>query len=218
MRLTDRIVRMLLRPRSIAVGGALLAAAATALTVSGGRGATAGASPVSAAAASYAALSSDQPSGLPLVTSHAERAPDTPPGPTWPAQPPQGASANWPEASSIRRVPLGVSGLSGWIATSIEGGICVLLYDGVPVQENAAVYTGCSAEGRLDRGASVEVSEIPGKPGEVIAAGVVPNGVTAVSFTMADGSVDTVPVQDNAWARVGDQAAADSQPTLITGG
>jgi hypothetical protein len=196
-----------------------VAAAVTALAVLAGHGATAGASPVSTAAASYAALASEEPSGLPLVTSHGERPPDTPPGPTWPAQPPQGSSASWPDASSIRRVPLGVEGLSGWIATSIEGGICVLLYDGVPVKDNAAVYTGCSAEGRLDQGASVEVSEIPGKPGEVIAAGVVPNGVTAVSFTMADGSVETVPVRDNAWARVGDQpAAADTQPTLITGG
>jgi hypothetical protein len=219
MTFTQRLARLLLRPRNLVVIGAIVAAAATAVLVIGGHRATAGASSASAASASYAALASDEPSGLPLVTSHGERPPGVPAGPTWPAQPPEGSTASWPLASSIRRVPLGEPGLSGWIATSIEGGICVLLYDGAPVEDNAAIYSGCSAEARLDRGASVEVSDIPGKPAEVIAAGVVPDGVTAVSFTMADGSTDTVPVRDNAWARVGDQPAASGKaPTLITGG
>jgi hypothetical protein len=213
-----RLARLLLRPRNLATFGALGALALAAALLFGGHGATAGASPATVASASYAALASDEPSGLPLVASHSEAATGKS-GPTWPAQPPQGASASWPLASSIRRLSLGVPGLSAWIATSIEGGVCVLLYDAAQVGDNAAVYVGCSAEGRLDRGASVEVSDIPGKPGEVIAAGVVPDGVTSVGFTMADGSTDTVPVRDNAWARVGDQpAAAGASPTLTTGG
>jgi hypothetical protein len=113
-------------------------------------------------------------------------------------------------------VPLSVPGLSGWIASSIEGGICVLLYDGAPVGGVKAVYSGCSAEARLDRGASVEVSDIPGMPGRYLAAGVVPNGVSEVRFTMADGSTYTAPVKDNAWVRDTNQPAA-SGPTMIGG-
>jgi hypothetical protein len=122
-------------------------------------------------------------------------------------------------SSSIRRLSLSVPGLSAWIARSGEGGICVLVYDGVPVEGASAVDMGCSTPEGIARGASVEVSEIPGMPGKVIAAGVAPDGVTSVTTTMADGSTETSPVSDNAWARVGDEpAAAGQQSTETIGG
>jgi hypothetical protein len=174
-------------------------------------------------APSYAALGSGEATGLRIVDeptpSAANSGSTRPAGPTWPANPPAGAGAEWPITSSIRRVPLGAAGMSAWIADSYGGGICVLLYDGVPVGGVDAVYTGCSTpEGRA-RGASVEVSDVPGMPGKVIMAGVVPDGVTAVGSTLADGTSATTPVSGNAWARVGEVAAApDTQPTNLMGG
>ena len=122
-------------------------------------------------------------------------------------------------ASTIRRVALSVPGLSAWIARSAAGGVCVLLYDGQPVEGVAAVYASCSTPERFGAGATVQVSEIPDMPGRVIEAGVVPDGVAAVSTTLADGSTATSAVSDNAWARSGDQLPAPgAEPTAITGG
>ncbi|HEX4437095.1 MAG TPA: hypothetical protein VH061_09900 [Solirubrobacteraceae bacterium] len=188
------------------------------LVVLGGGGAPATASSA-ASGVSYTALSSSEPTGLPLVESHQPASSSNQSGPTWPAQPPQEAAGRWPVTSTIRRLSLSVPGLSAWIARSGAGGICVLLYDGVPAGGVSAVDMGCSSPEGLARGASVEVSEIPGLPGKTIAAGVVPDGVTAVTTTMADGSTETAPVKGNAWARVGDQpAAAGQQSTETIGG
>jgi hypothetical protein len=196
-----------------AVAGALLLAAP--LTAGGG---AAHASEATAASASYAALTSDEPSGLPLVSSQHRQQPGDPEGPSWPAEAPEGAPPSWPQASSIRRVPLEAPGVSGWIATSIEGGICVLVSAGQPVGGVSAVYSGCAPEARLDRGATVEVNELPGEPGRYLAAGVVPDGVREVRFTMADGSTYTAPVHHNAWVRDSNQpAASGQQPTMIGG-
>jgi hypothetical protein len=190
---------------------------AGALVLLGGGGAPATATPATGGV-SYTALASSEPTGLPLVESHSPASPSAPSGPTWPAQPPHEAVGRWPVTSSIRRLSLSVPGLSAWIARSGEGGICVLLYDGVPVEGASAVDMGCSSPEGFARGASVEVSEIPGMPGKVIAAGVVPDGVTSVTTTMADGSTVTSPVKGNAWARVGEEPAASQQPTETIGG
>ncbi len=130
--------------------------------------------------------------------------------PSFPAQPPAGSSG-WPVASTIRRLSLTAPGLSAWIARSSEGGICVLLYDGQPVHGVAALDIGCSTPEGLTRGAEVEVSEIPGLPGETIAAGVVPDGVSSVSQTMADGSTARSTVSGNAWARISAVPAAPGE-------
>jgi hypothetical protein len=192
----------------------MAAALATALLAGGG--ARAGAS--GASAPSYAALESTAPSRLPLVESHRQRQAGDPVGPTFPAQPPEGATG-WPVASSIRRLSLSEPGLSAWIARAADGGVCVLLYDGHPVEGVSALDVGCSPPEGVSRGASVEVSEIPGMPGKTIAAGVVPDGVTSVSEVMADGSTETSPVSGNAWARIADQpAGAGEQPTENRGG
>lgn len=211
-------LRRLFRRRNLLGAGPPLAAAACAALLLGGGGAAATASPA-ASGASYSALAGEEPSGLPLVSSHHLHSPSDPVGPTWPAQAPEGAGPQWPVTDSIRRVTLTVPGLSAWIARSGSGGVCVLLYDGVPEEGVSAVDLGCSSPERLDRGAAVEVLNIPGMPGKVIAAGVVPDGVTAVRSTMADGSTYTAPVSDNAWARITEVAAAEGQEsTLITGG
>jgi hypothetical protein len=202
--------------RRLLVGAAApLMALAGVLVLLDGGGAPATASST-ATGVSYTALSSSEPTGLPLVESHQPVSSSNPSGPTWPAQPPQEAAGRWPVTSTIRKLSLSVPGLSAWIARSGEGGVCVLLYDGVPVAGASAVYMGCSTPEGFARGASAEVSEIPGMPGKVIAAGVVPDGVTAVTTTMADGSTETTQVKGNAWARVGDQAAAAGRQSTET--
>jgi hypothetical protein len=204
------------RRRLLLRAGPPLAGAGLAAALLAGGGASAGAS--TAPAPSYAALASTAPSGLPLVESHHERRAGDPVGPTFPAQPPEGATG-WPVASSIRRLSLSEPGLTAWIARAADGGVCVLLYDGEPVEGVSAIDMGCSAPDGVARGAAVEVSEIPGMPGKTIAAGVVPDGVTSVSEVMADGSTATSAVSGNAWARIADQpAAAGEQPTENRGG
>lgn len=211
-------MRRLLRRRNFLVGGMFGVVAGTVALLLGGGGTAATASPP-AAGPTYSALASTEPSGLPIVTSHHLRAAGDPIGPTFPAEAPEPADQNWPVVSSIRRLHLETPGLSAWIARSAAGGVCVLLYDGVSVNGVSAVDLGCSSPAQLEDGASVEVSEIPGEPGEVIAAGVVPDGVTAVSQSMADGSTSTTAVVGDAWARVGDVAAApEQQPTPIKEG
>jgi hypothetical protein len=121
--------------------------------------------------------------------------------------------------SSIRRVQLSVPGLSAWIARSAVGGVCVLLDGGQAVEGMSAIYLGCSTPEGFGAGASIEVSDLAGLPGRVIEAGVVPDGVTAVRMTLADGSTATATVSDNAWARSGTvPPAPGSEPTAITGG
>jgi hypothetical protein len=197
--------------------GAAVPLAAVGLTAAlGGGQASAGTS--TAATPSYAALASTAPSGLPLVTSHRPGSASDPSGPTFPVEPPEGAT-DWPVAETIRSLSLSTPGLSAWIARSSEGGICVLFYDGAPVEGVSALDVGCSAPASGARGASVEVSEIPGMDGKVIAAGVVPDGASAVSERMADGTTVTSQVSGNAWSRIADQAAAaGEQPNEITGG
>jgi hypothetical protein len=208
-------VRRLLSRRKYLVGGMIGVIAVTVALLLSGGGTAATASP-SSAAPTYSALASAEPSGLPLVSSHSKREAGDPVGPTFPVQPPREGDENWPVISSIRRLHLEAQGLSAWIARSVAGGVCVILYDGVSVEGVSPVDLSCSSPEGLERGASVEVSEIPGEPGEVVAVGVVPDGVDSVSQTMADGSTSTTPVVGNAWARVGDVAAAPGQEPTPT--
>lgn len=213
-----RVARLLLRHRIALAGGLMMVAIAVLVLLLNGSNGTAVANPSSPYAA-YQALSSNEPSGLPLVTSSELRTSSASSGPTWPIDAPEGSGEDWPIASSIRKVSVDQPGLSVWIAKSIGGGVCVLLYDGVPVNGVSAVAGGCSTAEHLDNGATMELSDVPGEPGKVFAAGVVPDGVTAVQSKMADGSTYTAPVSDNAWARVTEVAAESGQtPTQITGG
>src|SRR5579871_1001784 len=184
-----------------------VAAGAAAAALAGG-GAPAAATP--AQPPSYAALAagSEAGGGLTIVQNRAPGAPPGTVGPTWPATPPEGSGGSWPVTSSIRRLKLAVPGLSAWIARSAAGGVCVLLYDGKPVEGVNAVDLACSTPEGFGAGASLEVSEIPGMPGRVIEAGVEPDGVSAVATPLADGTTATSPVSGNAWSRSGTEPPA----------
>jgi len=205
------------RRRRLLWAAAALAVGALAAALTGG-GAPAAATP--AQPPSYAALSaSGEASGLTILPGGATRAPAGTSGPTWPGAAPEGSGGSWPVTSSIRRLNLSVPGLSAWIARSAVGGVCVLLYDGKPVEGVNAVDLACSTPAGFGAGASLEVSEVPGMPGRVIEAGVEPDGVNAVSTPLADGTTWTSPVSGNAWARSGTvPPAPGAEPTPITGG
>jgi hypothetical protein len=113
---------------------------------------------------------------------------------------------------------MAVPGVSAWIARSQEGGVCVLVYEG-QVEGVGSVGATCSTREGVADGASLVVTEMPGRPGRVLEAGVVPDGVTAVKTTLADGTTATSSVSDNAWARSGSEpAASGSEPTATRGG
>lgn len=150
--------------------------------------------------AAYPALQSNGPTELELVSSHgAAQEADRP---TWPLQTPEGASGAWPMAESIRRLNLKSPNMTAWIAKSLGGGVCVLLWAHQPAGATPGVGSSCSGESEEDlkAGATAQVSEIPGEPGKVFVAGVLPSTVAAVKATLADGTTRTVTVQENAWS------------------
>jgi hypothetical protein len=207
-------LRQRLRRSLLPVAPALAAAGLAVASLAGG-GAPARATPE--APPSYAALAAPaEPTGLALVDPHAAEAPATG-GPTWPASPPVGTGGSWPVTATIRRLKM--SGVQAWIARSAAGGVCLMLYDGRRVEGVAAVDVSCSSAEAFGDGASIEVAEIPGMPGRVIEAGVVPDGVTAVRTALADGTSATTAVTGNAWTRSGSEPPAPgSEPTAITRG
>lgn len=209
-------LRSRLRRSLLPVAPALVAAGVAAASLAGG-GAPATATPETPP--SYTALEgAGEPTGLTFVDPHAAGTASTG-GPTWPTSSPPGTGGSWPVNSTIRRLTLAVSGLQAWIARSAAGGVCLMLYDGRRVEGVAAVDLSCSTPEGLGYGASIEVSEIPGMPGRVIEAGVVPDGITGVRTALADGSSATATVGGNAWARSGSEPPAPgSEPTAITGG
>jgi hypothetical protein len=198
----------ILTRRSVAVACVLLACTAglvLALT-SNSKGSAANATPRSPYAA-FPALNGAEPSGLTLVTHHGNE-PGTPSaGPTFPATPPAGATEDWPEAHSIRKVPVELPTLSVWIAKSVGGGLCVLSSSHKPVRPGVyGVAFSCAPADRASAGATVE-SETAGS-NRITIAGVVPVGVSAVQVALADGSTKTAAVSGGAWAL---EAAAPMQ-------
>ena len=167
--------------------------------------------------AAYPALSGTAPAGLELVDSHSVRGSGE--RPTWPLQAPEGAQSGWPLAESIRPLQTESPDLTAWIAKSLGGGVCVLLWAHQPAGETASIGYSCSeeTEAGLRRGATTQASEIPGEPGRVYVAGVVPSTVSAVAVTLADGSSKTVPVKDDAWA-LETEGAPRSYQSIPVGG
>lgn len=167
--------------------------------------------------AAYPALQATGSTELELVSSHGptQRADR----PTWPLQAPAGAQNGWPLAESIRKLDLSTPNMTAWIAKSLGGGICVLLWAHQPAGQTPSIGYSCSGESQeeIQRGASTRVSEIPGEPGRVYVAGVAPSTVGAVSVTLSNGSEQTVPVKGNAW---GIEAEGDPQgyQTIPVGG
>jgi hypothetical protein len=150
--------------------------------------------------AAYPALNSTAPTELELVSSHSTTR--TGERPTWPLQAPQGAHSGTPLAESIRKLEINEPNMTAWIAKSLGGGICVLVWAHQPAGVTPSIGTSCSSETEegLARGATAQISDIPGEPGRVFVGGVVPSTVGSVTATLANGSSKTVPVYDNAWS------------------
>jgi hypothetical protein len=170
--------------------------------------------------AGYPVLNSNEPPGLEFVSSHsAQSSSSSSSRPTWPLQAPEGAQGGWPMAESIRPLATEAPNTTAWIAKSLGGGVCVLLWAHQPSGDTPSIGYSCSegSEEGLRRGASTEVSEIPGEPGRVDVAGVVPSTVSAVSVTLADGSSRTVPVKDGGWALEAEGAPQGYQSIAMGG-
>lgn len=204
------------RPRALRIVLALALAAFVVpvlvlLLSTGGSTAT-----TSSAYAAYPALSATGPTELPLVSSHGPA--DASQRPTWPVSPPEG-SQSWPLAESIRKLDLQSPNMTAWIAKSQNGGICVLLWAHQPAGGVPSIGASCSGESEEDvqGGATAQVSEIPGEPGVVYVAGVVPSTVSAVAVTQVDGSTETIAVKGNAWGAEL-QGAPESVRTIAVGG
>ncbi len=148
---------------------------------------------------SYPALSSQQAPGITLFAHALPAGSQAPAGPEFPLNPPSNAelAAEYPVASSIRPIATGLSGVRAWVAESYSGGICVLAWDG---QAGAAVAFSCSSAANRERGATVEMIEMPTFPGATLLVGVVPSAVNAVGVTIARGGVRSIAVHQNAWA------------------
>lgn len=149
--------------------------------------------------AAYPALQSNGPTELEFVSSHSTAHEGD--RPTWPLQAPEGALSSWPLAESIRKLNIQSPNMTAWIAKSLGGGVCVLLWAHQPAGDIPSIGSSCSGETETDvnAGATTQISEIPGESNRVFVAGVVPSTVAAVKATMADGTTKTVAVAGNAW-------------------
>jgi hypothetical protein len=194
------IVRGIASPRGIAALAAAIAVMVTIAIWMDESGSTARATEASEYAG-YPALESNAPTGLPLVSSHSASHEAGANGPTWPMDAPEGIQPGWPVATSIRAVSVAAPAMSVWIAKSMGGGICVLLWAHQPADSIPGVASSCSTSSEdLGKGATTQVSQLPDSPGRVYVAGVVPSSVGSMKVTLADGSTTTVGVTDNAWA------------------
>jgi hypothetical protein len=125
---------------------------------------------------SNAATASGFPEGVPSVPALAEQ---------------------YPMASTIHRVAVGVPGVTAWIAESYGGGVCALASVG---GSPAAIGFSCSLPSRREQGVGVELREIPSMPGKVLKVGVAPDGTAEKTLNLPSGSTVSVPVSGNAWA------------------
>lgn len=167
--------------------------------------------------AAYPALDSTESPELEFVTSH--NSDEGASRPTWPLTAPEGAQSSWPMAESIRPLHTDTPDATAWIAKSLGGGVCVLLWAHQPAGDTPSVGYSCSEETEegLRRGATTQVSGIPGEPGRVYVAGVVPSTVSAVTVTLSDGGSRTVPVKEGGWA-LETEGAPRSVQSIAVGG
>jgi hypothetical protein len=193
------MTRWFTRPACLLVLGLLSSAVFVSIVLLTGGGASA--ATVTPSYAGYPALSSVEPTGLPLVSRTSGTANGITPaatGPTFPANPPADLTGDWPVATSIRKVSVDVPTVSAWISKSIDGGVCVLSSRHQPINGLYGVAFSCAPTAGIDSGATVE-SEVPDSS-NVTAVGVVPAGVSSVQVTLTNGTTKTVAVSGNAWA------------------
>jgi hypothetical protein len=151
--------------------------------------------------------------GLPAVTQNSYAALGTgAAGDAASSAPPSAAAGlgNGPVPGSMTKLSLGKPNLSVVIARSSEGGVCVF------VERAGAKGVGgsCASASLIGTGAKAEVL---GENGERALAGVVPDGVSAVTVGFAGGGSQTVPVVDNGWA-IEEAPASATGTTDIAGG
>lgn len=186
--------------RRIVVAGATMAVIAVAcfFVLRDAGGGTAKATTPSPYAA-YSVLSSSEPSGLPIVTPAPPGvvAP-VPSGPRFRATPPPHFVGDWPEAASIRKLPITASSLLAWVAKGIDGGLCVLSVHKQPIRGLYPVGITCTPASNL--GVGVYGQSQTATSNNRVAVGVVPDGVSSVELSLSNGTARKVGVTSNAWA------------------
>jgi hypothetical protein len=107
-------------------------------------------------------------------------------------------------------VNTGNSDLTVMVAKSTEGGVCVF------VERHGARGGGssCGSPALLETG---ETGELREDNGPTTIAGIVPDGVSAVTVGFADGTSKTVNVKSNVWS-IEDAPASMTHTTNVTGG
>jgi hypothetical protein len=164
--------------------------------------------------ADYPALRAPGPSGIALVTpAQARAAAASATRPLWvseqsgqargalahvvsgPAAPPM------PNIASAREVARR-GGARLWIATSSDGGVCVLSFRPELALDPAryhSVSASCGSPGGLARGAA-QVERAAGRNGPWLVSGVAPREISAVTLRLAGGGERTVPVRHNSYS------------------
>jgi len=192
-----RAMRWLRRPQRLVALG-LCAAATCGITASAlltGGGAAAATASLNA---TYSALNSTGTTGLQLVTAKQLETPGFKgSGPTWQAE---ASNPSSPLPGTIRRLPSTAPNITSWIAESGEGDPCLLTSPNHKIHGVWVVTGGCATGPEADQQGAMTVDYDQEAPGTVELAGVVPDGVTAVEVTFADGSTKTATVSQNGWA------------------
>jgi hypothetical protein len=191
----------LFRPRLLVLGVLIVATLVIVLLQGQGK---AGAQ---ATYANYPALSATTSSGITVVSSPAQA--DAASGPIWDVEGASEADTKGVDISSARKVDTDVSGLELWIAKGTGGGICVL---GLVSRPNASGPVGpgavCAPASSLASGAHMDLFGPGSTSAPAFTAGVVPSDVSSVSIEFSDGSSESVPVHEDAYALATTSAVA----------
>ncbi len=166
--------------------------------------------------ATYAALASNEPSGLPVAVIGSPTAVALgAKGPVFPAQQPDGSAGRGPLADTIRKLTVSAPDVSAWIAKSAEGGICVLASRHQPVIRGAyGLAISCATAEPMDSGTMLELQN-PNNATNIV-VGVVPDDVSAVEVTFGDGRSETVPAAGNTWSLESSAQVTNTQ-TVVGG-
>jgi hypothetical protein len=208
-----RVTRWLRSSQRLALG--LFAGAAGVVSavvlLAGGGGAVAATTSLNA---TYTALdSSAGATGLQLVTAKQAETPGFKSnGPTWQTD---ASGSSSPLAATIRRLPATAPNITSWIAESAEGDPCLLASPNHRIHGVWVVSGGCATGPEGPEQGALDVNYDEETPGKVELAGVVPDGVTSVLVTFADGSSQTAQVNQNGWAleATGQPVSAVDQPS-----
>jgi hypothetical protein len=190
---------------------ALLLAGAAVVVLITRSGAPARARPP-AISSTYRALTSTAPTGLPLVSSRARANELSRTGPIFSAAAPTGEGGSRVLPRTIRKLHIPLATHSAWIAESSEGGVCVLVSSHTPIEGHYPLGSSCGTAANLTEGAVGELTADGSRTVTIV--GVEPNGVTSVAVKLSDGTTETLPVSDNAWATEADSPVQSVSRTV----